>query len=405
VEANCAVVYVKGGAGAKEGTQGKQRVFRSVYKVEPDLFGKMPLLELSPLSPNTPGKILRNFPLGATVTKVFLHQLFDSHTADLAEVCPQLAGSFICPICLLIFERGAIADELVDDGHVWPKHFRKGRPKAAAMHVLLCKSCNGKAGTQGDNQIQLYENIRHGNETGDLYGTRRVQLFPEGDEKPIDQWVKVKLDKDGSLTISGRVDKTKKWRDGSPKDQARFEELFSKQRRAKIIIHDLPALRPQTVAPGLITSAYLYAFWALGYRYILHKILDPVREHITTSFTKKDMMDWALPVEDNFQAGEFGSARYETPHLYFALPAVAGQYLYSQIRFLRYQVRLPFHCNELMLGSLAARARAEHRVELEQLQARSEAFYLRIPCTKTQVHDCWWDYFMGKPLLRATSQT
>ncbi len=231
--------------------------------------------------------------------KEFLDNLFNAHTKDLNDVYPGQGDVIVCPICLRISPRIEIEEKVLTDGHVWPKYFRKISKKAKNMHVLLCSECNHKAGSRGDKHMQLEEQIRAGEAIGRWYGSRRVQLFKMPGEKPIDLNVKISGEM-SNLTISGRIDKNKQWVDNSPEDQARFQEIVERGKEVSILIHPYTDVDSEKVPVGWITSAYLMAFYALGYRYILHPSLNPVREYITSSINPDITEQPVLPQQENF---------------------------------------------------------------------------------------------------------
>ncbi len=229
----------------------------------------------------------------------FLNSLFDAHTKDLNDVYPNQGDVFVCPICLLIFPRVVIKEKILTDGHIWPQFFRKKSVKAKNMRVLLCSDCNHKAGSRSDKQMQLNEQIRDGEESGEWFGSRRVQLIRKPGERPVDLNVKISGDMK-NFRITGRINRNKQWIDGSPEDQMRFHEIIERSERVSILIHPHKNLDSDKVPAGWITSAYLMAFYALGYRYILDSSLNIVREYINASVKRSDSEKMRLPGEENF---------------------------------------------------------------------------------------------------------
>ena len=282
-------------------------------------------------------------------TEQFLNQLFDAHTKDLNEFHPGMGEVVVCPICLNIIPREAISKKQLTDGHVWPKGIRKVSKLANSMHVLLCNECNHTAGSRGDKQMQVFELFKKGEETGDLYGRRKVQIIKNPGEKPIDMNVQVTrhLD-DNSVTITGRIDKDLNWLEGSPEDQARFREVYEKHEQVTVIVNPYPELKSKFVPAGWITSVYLMAFYYLGYRYILHSSLDPVRDYILKSFEPDAEKNMVLPNDVDFSIRENESEYFPDPVLFFVCPLENNQKVYLQVNFLKYEIRLPFRYSRLV---------------------------------------------------------
>jgi hypothetical protein len=329
-------------------------------------------------------------------TPQFLNQLFDAHTSDLNEMLIQPKEIFGCPICLRTFTRDAIAKKTVNDGHVWPKSIRKGSQRAANMHVLLCEDCNSQA-SPGDSQMQLHEKIRRGEVAGELHGARRVQLIPSDHSKPIEMPAgMITVNDDGSFTITGRVDKDGKWIDANPEDQQRFLSAVANKERLGLAIHPPKGFRPEKVPGGWITAAYLMAYYALGYRYILNPLLQPVRKYILRSF-EKSPTEMVVPDEETFGLSEFLDKYYEDPLLAFVYPFDDVKEVYLQVCYLKYAIRLPISYAPTVMNVVMTYAYAQAGPWIEELRRTGEPLVFEVPCTKTAVHSCWFDYLMGKP--------
>jgi hypothetical protein len=337
-------------------------------------------------------------------TEQFLNQLFDVHTKDLNEFHPGIGEAVFCPICLNIFPREAITQKFLTDGHVWPTVVRKTSKLARSMHVLLCSKCNHTAGSWGDKQMQVSELVKQGDETGDLYGTREVQIIKNLGEKPIKMMVNVSrhLD-DKSFTIQGRIDKDLNWVDGSPEDQARFREVYEKGERVTIIINPYRELKSQFIRAGWIMSAYLMAFYHLGYRYILHQSLDPVRDYLLQSFDPITAKDLIHPDDINFTVQEYKSEYFPDPELFFIYPLEFDQCVYLQVNCFKYEIRLPFRYVRSLFESLVREEMPDFDEKLPELQKAGGYLFFPIKQTKSDGNLSIYDFLLGKPILELSS--
>jgi hypothetical protein len=300
---------------------------------------------------------------------------------------------------LLIFPRTVIKERILTDGHVWPQYFRKKSVAAKNMRVLLCCDCNHKAGSRSDKQMQLSEQIREGEANGEWFGNRQVQLIRKPGEKPINLNVKISGDMK-NFRITGRINKNKQWIDGSPNDQMRFHEIIEKGERVSILIHPHKNLDSEKVPAGWITSAYLMAFYTLGYRYILDSSLSAVRDYINAYIKGGDSEKIPLPKEENFAIREYKSAFYLNPEINFIIPWAEKKLVYLQINFFRYEVRLPFRYVSPVLDALFREEKQRISQVLVQFSEEEDKF-LTIPinCTKIDPHECFFDLLLGKSLV------
>jgi hypothetical protein len=323
-----------------------------------------------------------------------LNQLFNAHSKDLNDVRPEYENCIVCPICLRIFEREAITDKTITDGHVWPKRIRSTSRSASDLRVLLCKSCNNLAGSRGDKQMQLLERLQEEKETGKLLGLRKVQIFTNGYEKPIELRVNVDRDsKDASLTLTGRLDNNLNFINISPEDRERFEKIRKGHDKVRIVVHNHHEYHPEMVSVGWITSGYLMAFYRLGYRYILHSSLNPIRKYILQSFDEYNIESLSIPNQDDFAVREYLVERYPEPALSLIYPLQDGKKVFLQVNYNKYEIRLPFRFNPFVFNSTAKQAIPNP----ENLFDPDNFLYFRIDCTKTIEHICWYDYLLGKP--------
>lgn len=213
--------------------------------------------------------------------------LFDNHSTDLKIVRPGTGDKFMCPICCAEFSRDDT--DRLSIGHVWPKYIREksGSRVACRQVVLLCKSCNSMAGSRGEKQMQLGEMVKDGDKVGTVYGERRTRVLLAPGEEPIDLRAAISL-QEGEAAVRVRmafmVDRTTgKWARNDPREQERFRSVELDRAISAMLIYPHHELRAGLPHAGWLTSAYLLAFYTLGYRYILNKSLDPVREYILSS--------------------------------------------------------------------------------------------------------------------------
>jgi len=326
--------------------------------------------------------------------QVHLHNLFEAHTKDISEILIEPEEIIACPICFEKFPKEAIDLKLVNDGHVWPKDIRKLSENAAHMQVIVCKACNELA-SRADKQMQVFENVKKGDESGELYGTRLVQLHEADNDKPIQLRVNVQIIDGKTYKITGRLGDNLSFRDSSPEDKERFDAIFKKQKKVKMTIHPPENYNPEIVPAAWITSAYLMAFYALGYRYIMQPGMQMVRDYILDSFEKKPE-EIVVPREDNFSLQNYVGEYFPDPRIAFVYPLEPGQRSFLQISFFSYEVRLPVmfqpSAMEFILSGLWNRLGSEFQGVLDE----GDPLLFTIPCTKTVIHDCLFDYLLGK---------
>ena len=130
--------------------------------------------------------------------------------------------------------------------------------------------------------MQIAEKVREGNKTGNLFGERLINLTSESNNKSVNLKVLLNVENEDQITISGD------WNRTNPKDRSAFENLIKQQKPISYVVHPLHDLKPSLARVGWITSAYLFAFYSLGYRYILHPGLDSVRAYIIKSFKSEN---------------------------------------------------------------------------------------------------------------------
>ena len=316
-----------------------------------------------------------------------LDRLFDAHISDLNDILTESDNVMVCPICLKVFSKEAIKQGLVNDGHVWPKDIRKVSKKAGPMQVVLCTSCNGRS-SPADKQMQLYEKIRKGDESGEWYGTRRVQLFEEDSDSPLElQGVDIRLIKGKTLTFTSNVYKSG--------DIERFLTLHGKDKpMMKSIIFPPKDFRPEIIPAAWVTSAYLMAYYALGYRYIFQPSMQVVRDYILKSFDNS-AGEMAAPREKNFSLTEYEKEYFPDPEIGMMYPVEKDKLAFIQVSFLSFEIHLPFMYEPSAMKFLMDHIESYHTEGFKEQVESGEPFFFGIKCTKTIAHTCMYDLIMG----------
>lgn len=326
--------------------------------------------------------------------KTFRENLFYSHLADLRSIFPDVVDICVCPICLREFSLEDLCGGRLTDGHVWTKDFRdqSGSKLASMQRVLLCKACNDKAGSRGDKQSQVLEKVKRGDKIGKFYGVRRVQIFREF-ENPIELNVAfVETEKlKGNLNIDRRRN--------NPKELEKFEALGT-NKPFSMIMHPYHKLKPKLGRVGLITSAYLLAFYTFGYRYILQENLNAVRECILTSFEVASEDELKFPDSDIVSVKVDDTNYRSDPEIGVVIPTDGETAAYLQISFFDWLIKLPFEVATIVFQAMIELnlPQVEQQRELSEREGEYRVLYVPISCNKMERHDCVWDYILGKPI-------
>jgi hypothetical protein len=310
---------------------------------------------------------------------------------------PGKEGIFICPICLREFTEEEIDNKILQDGHVWPAAMRKKSKLANDQSVLLCTFCNNTAGSHGDKQMQMFEKIKEKERVGELYGIRKVEITENADLKPIRMVVKVSQDKDGSVNLEGSLNEKKQWLGSSPEDQARFVELAKRsmktQQQVGITIHPLTGYKQNLVEAGWITSAYLMAFYSLGYWYILNEKFNFIREYIISSFDSKNDNPPKLQPTEDFHIYTNETVNFPDPQIRISFPYNSNENIRLEVCFLKYEISLPI----ILESNLSKRfldiclKRIPNKPFKPLKEGDSPCLYVYIHCTKTIEHACPFD--------------
>jgi hypothetical protein len=274
----------------------------------------------------------------------YQEKLFRKHADDLRSVCGIIEPMFVCPLCLRGLSYDELKDELMNVGHVWPRSLRQKSKVAQEQHVLLCRRCNSLAGMNADAEMQEYERVSEGILANPAARAGIVHVFVP--TRPGLKHIKFRgtIQANESLNKAHIILEDPK----SEKQKANYQIILSR-------IQDYAKLGPISAAvelsvdpylaqAGWLTSAYLFAFYSFGYRYILHRELDPIRHSILQSFSG------AVPVSDllspqtekqTFVMRKRGY-NYVDPEIRLFVTRTAEVPNHIQIYYLSVHVRLPF---------------------------------------------------------------
>lgn len=320
------------------------------------------------------------------------HQLFDAHTKDLNEMLREPKEIIFCPICQYGFDRRDVDTGIVNTGHVWPDNIGQESKKIRHIQVLLCESCNTKS-KKAENQMQDYDTLRRAEASGKL-GVRKVKFLDEETGKTIEFRANVEQNSQ-SLKLSGRVDRDENFLDSDPKNQVRLKAIFMGGKKVNITIEPTKKYDLGKVPAAWITSAYLMAYHALGYRYIFQRDVQTVRDFILNSF-ENDSKEIDPPKDENFAVERYEDSYYPDPLVQLIFPPGTTAKVYILVSFLDTAVRLPFLYEPAYYAKLLGHIRLLFGEELRKLESDNRPFVLPVNCTKTKAHDCIFDYLLGK---------
>lgn len=332
-----------------------------------------------------------------------LNSMFDDHNLDLKTVVPDVKDVFLCPICLREFPRSVIKSGEISDGHIWPSELRSRYPdsKIKGQRVLLCTRCNNRAGSHGDAQMGYLEKFRRQDEGTELYGERKVEILLGPSRKPIR--LNTQVTRTGPTNVRLHFQRNpcdSSWQRNNPTEQARFLELYESDQVFNMLIHPPRMLKTELPRAGWITSAYLFAFFHFGYRYILHDCCNKVRQYILDSFELDDK-ELVFQESGTFSAKTCDCHFFNDPFLFVAVPLDGDTPIYLDIRFLDYQVFLPFHCDVEVLNARLYLELEEQGIDeegIKELISLNSEPHIQVSCTKRDNHVCLWDFVLGRPL-------
>lgn len=179
-------------------------------------------------------------------------------------------NSYICPLCLRIFrlsQLGSDINKYITLEHIPPENLG-GKPL-----ILTCKDCNSNCGHDLDVYLRNELEHRKGNYFNDPkgyvskfeYGGNSVNAIMKEDENGI---VNIYIEnKHNPPGVVDRFVESTKTCDGDLEIPGSFK-LGNHRRKTEV------------VDVAILKSAYLFAFYKLGYRYILSTNLNAVRKQI-----------------------------------------------------------------------------------------------------------------------------
>jgi hypothetical protein len=272
------------------------------------------------------------------------YELFEAHVKDLKRVSPTAEDVFVCPICFGIFESSSIAQEALSVGHVWPKHIRKGTTQATSQRVLLCKTCNSHAGKAADASMQEFEKIHQEIKTDTHITPPRTRILAKGKpgKQPIRVGMFIKPQGESTITFALESPKTEKRRQINHEITKRIIE-YMKEGPISIIVEP-PPVDVSLARIGWLTSAYLFAFYTFGYRYIFQSCLDKVRKHIIASFAGKTDASLSFAPEKDLTVARWDEIASPEPSISIAIPADKNGLIYMQVNFRDVHIRMPVSC-------------------------------------------------------------
>lgn len=274
--------------------------------------------------------------------------LFEYHLMNLQSVCLQAGEVFVCPLCFTVFSREEVSDpNKVNLGHIWPKFLRNmgedDTPKH--QHVLLCKSCNSEAGYRGDHEMQEVEIARQGDKSERPTRKRQIWIRPKTGEPDVRLRAYYRSVDEKSATIRFQ-DHPNAFKYNER--YLRYNEYARSQIPCDVIVYPHDA-NWQLAQAGWLTSAYLFAFYTFGYRYIFHHSLDAVRDYILSSFDEN--VDRTLDYEaDKPLSVRTCAVHYSSqPNIMYMIPVVGTKQIhFIGVDYLDYHVRLPGRDNHLV---------------------------------------------------------
>lgn len=182
----------------------------------------------------------------------------------LQRVFPNAVYCYVCPICRRGFTPPALEMDLLSIEHVPPKRLG-GKPL-----VLTCRRCNTSAGATLDSAMASVEDF-HDFAAGTMCKPTRARLTVEEAALHIE----VRAENNGiSLTAPPKANRKE--------DIEAMEKVYnrnsSKRPSLQISLHR--RVRYEDSLVGWLRAAYLTAFAALGYRYVLWDELDLIRNQL-----------------------------------------------------------------------------------------------------------------------------
>ena len=215
---------------------------------------------------------MSNYKKKKFIFDVFSKQLNDIKIQTVEGPIIQLIDSYVCPLCLEIFTIDKISELTVE--HIPPKSV------GGTGSILTCKHCNNTCGKDLAIALQLELQIRDFDS---------VQLKDGVDSKVQCNDISVNcITKYQDKKILFTIDEK---RNNPGTISQLFSELKNNTGEYTIKVDSKIGNKPRNIEAAnasILKSAYLLAFWCLGYRYILHDSLKIVRKLIEELPTRTD---------------------------------------------------------------------------------------------------------------------
>lgn len=198
----------------------------------------------------------------------------------------HLPEAYICPLCLTIYR-------IEDIDHLTFEHVPPESVGGTGI-VLTCKDCNSTCGYKADKALQSELQLTDFNPlNGNSFGKTRFNL--DG------------VDFNGSFIYrNSTIHVTFDNKRNSPDTFEKYNQKLANVKEGWTINLNVPITDSPRDIEGanasLLKSAYLIAFWCLGYKYILHDAFNSIREQISKgigsvphSYIRKDNPMYELP--------------------------------------------------------------------------------------------------------------
>ena len=207
--------------------------------------------------------------------------------------------TYICPLCFQSFNTNELKEKVTDY-----LSLEDVPQKALGGHALLltCKRCNNWSGHEIDHylrtEIDYEDNVSIHSEKG-----ARGTLSAKG----ININARIKIENELSTTIN--IEK-------SNNNPIRYEEFLSEvrkmgdnwQKEVKAYQINEKKRNPVRADIAILKSAYLLAFYVLGYKYIFNVSLSPVREQILNpneEIISNYILNYGYGLSDNVTDGVY----------------------------------------------------------------------------------------------------
>lgn len=309
-----------------------------------------------------------------------VRKLYANHLKDLQSINPSFTEFVICPLCRKQLDRSN-----GNDGHVWSKYIRKKADYPEPVsRVLLCKSCNRRAGKFGDTHMQQHEKAKDG------IAERPMDVFVPGPKGPHYR-VRGTITGISNNTIDSLTFNLKHL---SPKARASFSKLIDSH-KISLNVHQPEDGKAPLAKAGWIQAAYLMAFYTFGYRYIFQPSTQLVYDYIHSSYESVS----PRPQSDTIRIIECENCFFKYPRVELMVPVNADKPLYTRISMLQYHIHLPIDCDKDTLNAYLNQQIVDLEKHLPELYEQDAIIGCRIYCDKAEFHTCGWDKILAEPIL------